>query len=239
IILSMPLRDLADAWDQYCAWRIAKAKMLRLLSFPSQRRGTGGHGEPAGFTVTSKPPSRAMRMVFPAGKTIVLRGTDQNLEKMARTIVGLDKPEDLEVIFGGGATPRITYVGPRPTILRGSLRRNLTLGARKRPSDTRILEIASAFGLDPAIDRLGGLSGRVAEKALNLTQGEWIRVELARAVLTKAALVVIDCPCPEAAAPGLIDRLRSDLSATIVLAMPNAPGLKDAIRLELAPEPVG
>eukprot|EP01041_Mallomonas_annulata_P037868 gene37868-61258_t len=87
---------------------------------------------------------------------------------------------------------QICFVNTQSPVLSGSLRRALTLGARTRPSDERIEAVASGFGLQAVLDRLGGLDGRVAESGNNLSRSERCRLLLARAALSDADLVLVD-----------------------------------------------
>ena len=45
-ILAIPLSQLADVWDRYCAWRVAKAKCEALLANDSARRRPVRRGSP-------------------------------------------------------------------------------------------------------------------------------------------------------------------------------------------------
>jgi ABC-type transport system involved in cytochrome bd biosynthesis fused ATPase/permease subunit len=87
---------------------------------------------------------------------------------------------------------QICCVNTQSPVLSGSLRRALTLGTRTRPDDERIEAVASGFGLQVVLDRLGGLDGRVAESGNNLSRSERCRVLLARAALSDADLVLVD-----------------------------------------------
>jgi ABC-type transport system involved in cytochrome bd biosynthesis fused ATPase/permease subunit len=121
-----------------------------------------------------------------------------------------------------GATERqraITLVGPRSPVLSGSLRRALTFGACKRPSDAHVLEVAAKFGLGGVIRRLGGLGGHVAEGGRNLSAGEVRRLTLARAALSRSGLLLLDEPDEtlDAGGEALLALLIRETDATVLM----------------------
>jgi ABC-type transport system involved in cytochrome bd biosynthesis fused ATPase/permease subunit len=103
-------------------------------------------------------------------------------------------------------------------VLRGSLRRSLTLGVAPRPSSKTVTRIARDFGLGGLLSRLGGVRGRVDAPEV-LSEGEALRIALARAALSCPDLVVIDNPAfrADADAEALLSRLRAATTATMVV----------------------
>jgi ABC-type uncharacterized transport system fused permease/ATPase subunit len=99
----------------------------------------------------------------------------------------------------------------------------LTLGVSPRPPAKVVAATARGFGLSPLLSRIGGVRGRVAGPDA-LSDGETLRIALARAVLSRPDLVVIDNAAfradPEASA--LLSRLRGKAPATI-LVVSNVP----------------
>ena len=76
-----------------------------------------------------------------------------------------------------------------PMILRGSLRRTLTLGLKRRPSDKRILAVMDTVGLknalrDPDTVLLAG--------GADLNTTDRVRISLANALLNKPGLLLVD-----------------------------------------------
>jgi ABC-type transport system involved in cytochrome bd biosynthesis fused ATPase/permease subunit len=94
----------------------------------------------------------------------------------------------------GGAmrSGRVLYLGKHAPSLKGSLRRDLTLGTGRSPDDMEIRAALARAGLADLEDRLGGLSGTVAEGRRNLTATEQSRLLLARGLLARADLALID-----------------------------------------------
>lgn len=87
---------------------------------------------------------------------------------------------------------RIAYVGADIPLIRGSLRKNLCYGVDS-VSPEFLQRILSDCELDELIARIpGGLEGRIVENGANLSQGERVRVALARALLTQPGILLLD-----------------------------------------------
>lgn len=227
-LLALPLREIAKAWNQYCAWRVAREKAFRLFGEPSQRRTPHRCG-PVALEVSGQIDRVPVSIALDAGKTAILSGSHAG--KLATVIAGLNSVPGLSVRYDGtDRLPVVAYIGDMHIGLQGSLRRTLTLSCVRRPKDNRIKEVLRAFGLGELERRLGGLDGRIAEGGRNLSAAETLRIDLARAVLGKAGLVVIHslrfANDPDASAlKSLVDE---HLAATFICVMtPNsweAPG---------------
>lgn len=220
-VLVLPLGELTGVWDRYCAWRIAKEKCLRLMSFDSERR----HIEPRAAPVPVVFRNVSFRGIdmalsIAAGSCVRVSGpAGSGKSSILSLIAGRDRPDSGQVTYGDqSGLPKIVYVGDTPMIMQGSLRRNATLGVLRRPPDATIVEMLTEFGLEPLLDRLGGLGGRVHEHGRSLSGGEVVRIELARAALSQPDLIVIDCAklSADPMFEELISRLRANSRATIV-----------------------
>ncbi len=235
-ILVQPLRDLAGVWDRRCAWRIARGKIEALLAspgltLPSGKAGEGsdapaqiayrlvGAGVLRDFTAAAAPGEKiAVFGPNGAGKSTCL-ALAAGLEEPAEGCVTIDGV-DLRDLPLGERQQRLVYVGPRSPILRGSLRRALTLGISPRPDDSRIEVVARDFGLGLVLERLGGLDGRISANGRNLSEGEARRVQLIRAALAKPALLLIDDVdgALDSAGRETLTKLLRDTAATVLLA---------------------
>ncbi len=195
-ILMIPLREFADVWDQFCAWRVAREKALALLAYPSTRRRVVPRGHPVCVQIVGLPlGSRVINSSIPAGALALITGPQgSGKSQLGQLIAGLDRGPAGALLYDGQAAPlpRIAHVGDRPIVIQGSLRRTLTLGIEPRPKRREIEKTARIFGLAPLMSRLDGLLGRVGEAARTASDSEALRLDLARAALSRPDLLVID-----------------------------------------------
>jgi ATP-binding cassette subfamily C protein CydD len=128
----------------------------------------------------------AINLVMRAGDRVVITGPS-----------GVGKTTLLHTLLGwrnlvGGATTRtdspVGYVSVESAVLSGSLRDNLTLGARL--DDAQVVERLRSLGLDGA--RFNDLNVELLADGRGLSAGERARLVLARVLLSAASLVVLD-----------------------------------------------
>jgi ABC-type multidrug transport system fused ATPase/permease subunit len=210
-ILALPLRDLAGVRDAHAAWGVARAKLADVLAAPGAERGRPLRGGPC-----------ALRL----GATRLAPGEVAAIEAGPRATAliaaaaGLEPSVDVTT-EERERPPLAAHVGPRSPVLQGSLRRALTMGARRRPDDAALERLARGFGLGRLIDA-GGLDLRVGEGGRTLHEGERLRALLLRAALREPDLLLIDRPDaaadPEAVA--LIGRIARETGATALVALP-------------------
>ncbi|WP_299750738.1 ABC transporter ATP-binding protein [uncultured Tateyamaria sp.] len=220
-IVALPLQDLAASWDRYCAWRIAREKAQRLLDEPTVKRRSKPKSEPISVTLEGQVDGQPVSFSAGAGKVTHLRGSYARL--CARVIAGLDTHGAVDLRFGSQTrSPKISYIGDEHVGLQGSLRRSVTLGAPKRPTDGVIQQALAAFDLNEVLRAPDGLDQRLAENGRNLTAAQTLRLDLARAVLGRADVIIISS-LRWAADPErdrLLDALRHLTRATVILAEP-------------------
>lgn len=123
-----------------------------------------------------------------------------------------------------------------PTLFSMSVWENLTLG---RP-DADEEEVRAALALaqaDFAYDLPWGLATRVGEQGLSLSGGQRQRLALARAVLGRPALLVLDDPLSaldvhtEALVEAALRRVLRDTTALLVVHRPSTVALADRVAL--------
>lgn len=212
-LLAQPMRDLAGVWDRYAAWDTARQRCEKLLAEPTLTQGS----QTAAKQSTDAGKRRNVHVRFSQVNAGCLEGLDA--EAAGDRKIGITGPNaagkstllalaagfvstDRGHILVGSVSPTdigdrqrhdlITYIGPNAPILSGSLRRAMTLGLARRPSDERLESVAQQLGLGPALARLGGLDARVAENGRNLSRGEIRRVLMIRALLAKTPLLLLD-----------------------------------------------
>ncbi|MEL6102605.1 MAG: ATP-binding cassette domain-containing protein, partial [Pseudomonadota bacterium] len=212
---------LAEAWDQFCAWRIARQKLETLLSQPSKRRIVVAIGHAPRVSISGSLVEREVQ----AGATVLidgLRGAGKS--RLASVLAGLDDDAQINVRFENmaGRQPKTAYIGANPVTLQGSLRRALTLGHSSRPDRIAVRDAARDFGLRRLLRRIGGTNGRIAEGGRNLSVGESLRFDFARALLGQPDLIVIDTSrfWADPNHQSLFQKLRDGTDATIFVTGP-------------------
>ncbi len=101
---------------------------------------------------------------------------------LLKTLAGLLRPVSGEMDRRCGmGTGGAIYVHSVPYLFAGSSRRNLALA---HPSDDHVRAVADAFGLSTLLDR----------EATTLSHGEQRRLALARAVVARPSLLLVDEP---------------------------------------------
>lgn len=223
-LVAMPLQDLGAAWDRYCAWSVARSKTQRLLDEQTISRPSQAGQNPVHVTVEGP-------VTLTAKAGCVSRIDAPNAAKLAHVIAGLDHDPARNVSFEDTPhPPRIAFIGDAHIGLQGSLRRTVTLSARKRPSDPRIFDVLRSFGLNELLDAPHGLDQRISENGKGLNGCETLRLDLARAVLGQANLIVIASIRwdSETAQASLLATLQHLSRATIILAeAPNCSNSKE------------
>jgi ABC-type transport system involved in cytochrome bd biosynthesis fused ATPase/permease subunit len=123
-----------------------------------------------------------------AGKSTLLRLIAGDLDPSSGSVLVGDVPATSIRPSG------ITWLGQRPYLFPGTLAANIGLG---RPAATAVelANVAHAAGLGPVLERLpAGLATLVGEGGWGLSGGEAHRVALARTMLKRAPVLLLDEP---------------------------------------------
>ncbi|MBZ4320394.1 ABC transporter ATP-binding protein [Streptomyces huiliensis] len=117
---------------------------------------------------------------------------------------------------------RLAYVDQGSTLLRDTVRHNLTLGQEKPADDATLLRALRNVGLAGEIDRLPDGLDTVLGGAHDLSGGQRQRLALARASLSDAPLVLLDEPSSqldslnEKRLRALVDEISRDRAVLVV-----------------------
>lgn len=87
---------------------------------------------------------------------------------------------------------RMAYVGPDPFIIAGSVRDQLVMGLREKPTDDQISEVLRDVCADFVFDLSGGLDYVLTEQGEGLSAGQKQRLGLARALLRNPSVLFLD-----------------------------------------------
>lgn len=207
-IITIYLRDLANVWDYWCAWKIARDKSQAIFDMPPVwERGTSKNiPNEALSLILTKCASDAIGPIsftVPAGSRTVLCGREGQVRDVFDLIAGFENLQSGQILLGDTdlhalnqrtLSNRLHILNDEAPILQGSLRRALTMGCRRRPKDDVILAALETFGLTACCERLGGLSGRINEDGRNLSRVERLKLLIVRAYLAKPRLLMVDLP---------------------------------------------
>ena len=235
-IIALPLRDVAGIYNRYAAWRIAREKCALILTIPRRARADTESVRPLGtgparleFEGVYKQNLVKINTIAQAGEIIAVCGHNgagksalmalaSGLEQASMGRVRLDG-RDVDRLDPQLLNASVGWVSLNTPILKGSLRKALTLDVSPRPGDEVLAAVVRKYGLQRVADRLGGLDGKVAEGARNLSRGERLRILLARASVKRPRLLLIDgsVSCLDIAGLDLVIRLIGDIQATTLI----------------------
>jgi len=138
--------------------------------------------------------------VRPGGRVAIVGGTGSGKSTVSRLAAGLLEPWEGEVLIDGFPlrdVPRhiraasLSTVFQRPSFFEGSIRENLALWNPDIP-DVWLLEAVDDAQLTTVVNSRGGLDHPVAEGASNFSGGEAQRLDIARALCRRPAVVILD-----------------------------------------------
>jgi ATP-binding cassette, subfamily C, bacterial CydD len=157
-----------------------------------------------------------------AGKSTLLRVLAGDLAPSAGRVL-VDG-----VLPGTLARTAITWLGQRPYLFSGTLRDNIALG-RPESDELAVRRAALAAGFGGALGRLPeGLSTPVGENGWGLSGGEAHRAALARALLKRAPLLLLDEPTAHldaASEAEIIDVIRRVARSATTIVATHSPAL--------------
>ena len=198
-----PMRHIADIRDRHSAWLVANEKLRRALNMPQigrlRREGRKPREGRAALMVRSVPLGESLiSFKLPRGAIRMLEAKDSaKAAHLLRLLGGLEdqKTGYLRVLGrrAGELDPKaVLYLGAASPSLRGSLRRDMSIGTGRSIEDDEILSVLDTLDLQPLVARIGGLSGRIDEGRRNLSATEQRGILLARGLLAQPELALVD-----------------------------------------------
>ncbi|MBZ2199680.1 ABC transporter ATP-binding protein [Occultella gossypii] len=176
------------------------------------------------------PALRDVDLHVPAGSFVAVVGaTGSGKSTLARLLTRVWDPDvgavrldgvDLRDLALADLWREVTVLEQRPVLLTGTIGENLALG-RPDASAEQLAAACAAAGLTADLDAMpDGLATRLGEHGQRLSGGQAQRLALARALLRRSPVLVLDEATSHQDAltqDGIIDRLRGAAGGTVVL----------------------
>lgn len=207
--LTPPLRELGRTQEYWLAAQVARDNLNKISRQAPRLRGHRG-AQPLHIA--------AGRIIFDAvtvtgaldnvcaeaapGARVAVFGPNGSGKSTLLGLVGrlfdpdagrvLIDAQDIAKVRLSSLRRQIAYVSADMPLIRGSLRKNLCYGTGKLDNE-RLRRVIADCRLADLLARMpGGLDARIAESGADLSQGERVRVALARALLLQPRILLLD-----------------------------------------------
>jgi ATP-binding cassette subfamily C protein LapB len=212
-----PLGQIAGLITRYQQARLTMTSTDALMTLPQETRTQhkplqssallgGLRMDSVSFRYSSKGTEAVSAISFkvrPGERIGIIGRSGSGKSTLARLLMGFYEPDEGQVLLDNldlrqldiaDVRQQVGYVAHDLPLLAGSLRDNLTLGARY-VSDSRMLEVARLTGVDElALSHPQGFDRPVGERGQLLSAGQRQTVLLARALLLDPPLLLLDEP---------------------------------------------
>jgi NHLM bacteriocin system ABC transporter peptidase/ATP-binding protein len=144
---------------------------------------------------------RVSLILEPGARVALVGGSGSGKSTLGRVAAGLFRPwsgrilldgRDLDDIPHQTLAANVTFVDQSVFLFQGTVRDNLTLWDPTVDDATLIAALADAQLLDAVEERPGRLDSRVLEFGANFSGGQRQRLEIARALASNPALIILD-----------------------------------------------
>lgn len=193
------------------------------------------------FAYDERPVLRGVDLVLPAGTFLSILGeSGSGKTTLADLVVGLHRPLEGKILIDG--TPledidriswrkEIGYVPQEMLLFNDSIFRNITLGEEALSAEDveRALRLAGALGF--VQDHPDGLDAMVGEKGSMLSGGQRQRIAIARALVTRPSLLILDevtTALDPATERAICDTLRGLEGKVTILSISHQPAMREA-----------
>ncbi|MEM9870588.1 MAG: ABC transporter ATP-binding protein [Pseudomonadota bacterium] len=250
-LIVWPLRHLADVRDRQKAFSVARGKLDAALARPRLpvvvKTDMDADAPAVVLSDVRLPGSASLDLTLDRGAARrVIGPPSSGKSRLLLTLAGFEAVPHRGRIETLGRQPgalvrgRVLYLGPHAPMLKGSLRRAVTLGTGQSPDDTALSVVLEQSGLSDVAARLGGLDGQVAEGGRNLTSTERTRLYLARGLIARPALALVDADeigLGQADLALLLDHFAADGAAALIVTSADVKRLTDVAPVVLKPRP--
>ncbi|MEO1778546.1 MAG: ABC transporter ATP-binding protein [Pseudomonadota bacterium] len=250
-LIVWPLRHLADVRDRQKAFSVARGKLDAALARPRlpvvAKTDMDADAPAVVLSDVRLPGSAPLDLTLDRGTARRVTGPPSSgKSRLLLTLAGFEAVPQRGRIETLGRQPgalvrgRVLYLGPHAPMLKGSLRRAVTLGTGQSPDDTALGVVLEQSGLSDVAARLGGLDGQVAEGGRNLTSTERTRLYLARGLIARPALALVDADeigLGQADLAMLLDHFATQGAAALIVTSADVERLADVAPVVLEPRP--
>lgn len=214
--IQRPIMNLSRQFPSLINSLTSAERLSEVSSLPSEQKGASVHlGQTVGirfdevsFTYpnSSVPVFSGFSHDFRPGTTTAIVGeTGTGKSTMMRLILALLSPDDGTVTLYSAkktdfkvlASPQtrcnIVYVPQGNTLMSGTIRENLLLGDRDA-SDDQLREVLYTAAAEFVFDLPDGLDTLCGEKGAGLSEGQAQRIAIARSLLRKGGILLLDEP---------------------------------------------
>ncbi|MGB0849454.1 MAG: ATP-binding cassette domain-containing protein, partial [Thiolinea sp.] len=249
-LLAPRLQELGRVYEYWNGALIARQKQQQLLDLepigrPNDRKQRrrllkAGTGQLVLENLSWEGVIKSLNVTIPAGHKVVVTGSNgAGKSTLLRLIANLLEPSAGRILLDGQDISRCRWnkvrqtfamVSPELPLLRASIHYNLTYGAQNI-TEQDIEQAIHICGLESLITRLDqGIMTRVSENGEGLSTGERARIALARALLVKPRVLLLDEAEAnlDANARRLLDEVIQHFPGTVIMISHSLPIVRQA-----------
>lgn len=160
--------------------------------------------ENVSFSYGTKAIFRQLDLHLPFGKNIALVGENgAGKSTLVKLLLGVYMPQEGRILIDGqdlskmsGEERRRIFAAAFQDFYRYplTLRENLTMYVGAGAAEKELQRVLAAMGMEQYMNRLDFKMGKYGEGSMEFSDGQWQKVVIARALLAKADMLVLDEP---------------------------------------------